>query len=78
MQDQSKAIDEYNGGVIIISHNKEFANAVSQEKWIMEKGNLRKEGESVDKNAAEATKKSKYYIDLARYAANKAILLNNE
>ena len=43
----TKAIEEYNGGVIIISHNKEFANAVSQEKWIMEKGQLRKEGESV-------------------------------
>jgi len=52
----TKAIEEYNGGVIIISHNKEFANAVSQEKWIMEKGNLRKEGESVDKNDAEGAK----------------------
>ena len=46
----TKAIDAFNGGVIIISHNKEFANAVSQEKWIMEKGLLRKEGESIDKN----------------------------
>ena len=45
----TKAIDEFKGGVIIISHNKEFANAVSQEKWIMEKGQLRKEGESVAK-----------------------------
>ena len=47
----TKAIDEFKGGVIIISHNKEFANAVSQEKWIMEKGLLRKEGESVEKNS---------------------------
>jgi len=45
----TKAIETFKGGVIIISHNKEFANAVSQEKWIMEKGHLRKEGESVDK-----------------------------
>ena len=45
----TKAIDEFKGGVIIISHNKEFANAVSQEKWIMEKGQLRKEGESMAK-----------------------------
>jgi len=45
----TKAIDDFKGGVIIISHNKEFANAVSQEKWIMEKGQLRKEGESVAK-----------------------------
>ena len=43
------AINEFKGGVIIISHNKEFANAVSEEKWIMEKGNLRKEGESISK-----------------------------
>ena len=42
------AINDFKGGVII-SHNKEFANAVSQEKWIMEKGNLAKEGESVSK-----------------------------
>merc|ERR1719456_933629 len=43
----TKAIDDYEGGVIIISHNREFANAVSQEKWIMEAGRLRREGESV-------------------------------
>jgi elongation factor 3 len=39
----------FNGGVVIISHNKEFTNAVTQEKWIMEKGRLRKEGESIEK-----------------------------
>merc|ERR1711968_34000 len=39
----TKAIEEFKGGVIIISHDREFANAVSQEKWIMEKGKLRKE-----------------------------------
>ena len=33
----TKAIDDFKGGVIIISHNREFANAVTQEKWIMEK-----------------------------------------
>jgi elongation factor 3 len=42
----TKAIEEYAGGVIIISHNREFANAVSQEHWIMEAGRLRREGES--------------------------------
>jgi len=45
----TNAIHDFNGGVVIISHNKEFTNAVTQEKWIMEKGRLRKEGESVDK-----------------------------
>jgi len=44
------AIQNYKGGVIIISHNREFANAVCQEKWIMEGGMLRKEGESIDKS----------------------------
>ena len=42
----TKAIEEFKGGVVIISHNREFANAVAQEKWIMEKGHLRREGES--------------------------------
>jgi elongation factor 3 len=51
----TKAIEEYEGGVIIISHNREFANAVSQEKWVMEAGRLRREGESIakDDNAAD-------------------------
>merc|ERR1711959_210009 len=45
------AIKEFEGGVIIISHNKEFCNAVATEKWIMQGGRLRQEGESVDKEA---------------------------
>ena len=51
----TNAIHNFNGGVIIISHNKEFTNAVTQEKWIMEKGRLRREGESINNN--EDTKK---------------------
>jgi len=51
----TNAIHDFKGGVIIISHNKEFTNAVTQEKWIMEKGRLRREGESINKN--EDTKK---------------------
>jgi elongation factor 3 len=50
----TKAIEEYEGGVIIISHNREFANAVSQEKWIMEAGRLRREGESIAKEDENA------------------------
>lgn len=45
----TSAIHDFNGGVVIISHNREFTNAVTSEKWIMEKGRLRKEGESVEK-----------------------------
>merc|ERR1711957_48196 len=42
------AIQDYKGGVLIISHNKEFCDGVATEKWIMNKGYLRIEGESVD------------------------------
>merc|ERR1712157_599460 len=42
------AIKDYKGGVLIISHNKEFCDGVATEKWIMQGGRLRIEGESVD------------------------------
>jgi elongation factor 3 len=45
----TSAIHEFKGGVVIISHNREFTNAVTSEKWIMEKGRLRREGESLAK-----------------------------
>merc|ERR1712138_96088 len=38
------AIQEFGGGVIIISHNREIADTVSNEKWVMDKGRLRQEG----------------------------------
>merc|ERR1712167_266773 len=41
------AIKAYKGGVLIISHNKEFCDGVATEKWIMKGGHLRIEGESV-------------------------------
>jgi elongation factor 3 len=41
------AIKDYKGGVLIISHNKEFCDSVATEKWIMKGGYLRIEGESV-------------------------------
>ena len=43
------AIKEYRGGMLIISHIKEFCDGVATEKWIMNKGMLRSEGESVAK-----------------------------
>lgn len=55
----TKAIHEFRGGVIIISHNREFADAVCQEKWVMDKGRLRREGESLGTgDEAEAEKNS--------------------
>merc|ERR1711988_1195095 len=38
------AIKDYQGGVLIISHNKEFCDSVATEKWIMNKDKLRIEG----------------------------------
>merc|ERR1711904_125525 len=48
------ACQDYKGGVLIISHNKEFCDNVATEKWIMKGGYLRIEGESkaVDDEAA--------------------------
>merc|ERR1712025_997946 len=40
------ACKDYKGGVLIISHNKEFCDNVATEKWIMKGGHLRIEGES--------------------------------
>lgn len=60
----TNAIYDYKGGVVIISHNREFTNAIAQEKWIMEKGLLRREGESlaaieeVNKDVFEDTNKT--------------------
>jgi len=42
------AINDYKGGVLIISHNKEFCDSVATEKWIMKGGYLRIEGASVE------------------------------
>merc|ERR1719413_231458 len=39
------ACKHYKGGVLIISHNKEFCDGVAMEKWIMQGGRLRIEGE---------------------------------
>merc|ERR1719189_1904078 len=41
----SLGLKEFGGGVVIISHNMEFAESVCQQKWIMEAGRLREEGE---------------------------------
>merc|ERR1712178_452268 len=44
-------LEAFQGGVVIISHNREFCDKVCTQKWIMEKnqttgaGNLREEGE---------------------------------
>merc|ERR1711967_154485 len=47
------ACKDYKGGVLIISHNREFCDNVATEKWIMQGGRLRIEGESVDTSAEQ-------------------------
>merc|ERR1712127_367459 len=42
------AIKDFKGGVLIISHNKEFCDNVATEKWIMMGGRLRIEGAPVE------------------------------
>merc|ERR1712050_478962 len=49
----SLACNDYQGGVLIISHNKEFCDSVATEKWIMKGGYLRIEGESVETEASK-------------------------
>jgi elongation factor 3 len=48
------AIKDYKGGVLIISHNKEFCENVATERWIMKGGYLRIEGESKADDNEEA------------------------
>merc|ERR1712071_76894 len=52
------AIKDYKGGALIISYNKEFFYHVATEKWIMNKGYLRIEGESVDTSAGDDANKT--------------------
>merc|ERR1719389_441351 len=70
------AIKDYKGGVLIISHNKEFCENVATEKWIMKGGYLRIEGESVE--AAEDDKSGNKVIeDVYDGAGNKIDVKKN-
>merc|ERR1711879_341740 len=65
------AIKDYKGGVLIISHNKEFCDGVATEKWIMKGGYLRIEGESKLDENEEQQDKSKAMEDVYDGAGNK-------
>merc|ERR1712032_1317151 len=47
----SLGLQEFGGGVVIISHNTEFCDAVCTQKWIMDAGRLREEGEILGDDA---------------------------
>merc|ERR1711937_1088109 len=65
------AIKDYKGGVLIISHNKEFCDNVATEKWIMKGGHLRIEGESVENEADKEAAADKKQEDIFDGAGNK-------
>merc|ERR1711934_891937 len=70
------AIKDYKGGVLIISHNKEFCDGVATEKWIMKGGYLRIEGESVEKEEDKETG-NKEQEDVYDAAGNKVDVKKN-
>ncbi|CAM9355688.1 unnamed protein product, partial [Ectocarpus fasciculatus] len=41
----AKAIEEFEGGVVIISHNSEFVSQLCPEEWVMDAGHLTTRGE---------------------------------
>merc|ERR1719333_389422 len=65
------AIKEYKGGVLIISHNKEFCDGVATEKWIMKGGYLRIEGESKEDVSEEQTSGNKEIKEVYDASGNK-------
>lgn len=42
----ASAVEEFEGGVVIISHHNEFVSTICTEEWIMEAGHLTTKGES--------------------------------
>merc|ERR1711904_360487 len=72
------AIKDYKGGVLIISHNKEFCDSVTTEKWIMNKGRLRIEGESKGDDDEVAASGPKEIKDVYDGAGNKIDVKANQ
>merc|ERR1719437_90167 len=70
------AIKDYKGGVLIISHNREFCENVATEKWIMQGGYLRIEGES-KADEAEGTNENTGPDEVYDAAGNKIEVKRN-
>jgi elongation factor 3 len=71
------AIQDYHGGVLIISHNKEFCDNVATEKWIMKGGHLRIEGASVEKEEDKEAASGKALEEVFDGAGNKIDVTKN-
>ncbi|CAN0086830.1 unnamed protein product [Scytosiphon promiscuus] len=52
-------IKEFGGGVIIISHNSEFLNAITTETWLLEEGRLQTIGAAKESELKTSKNKSK-------------------
>merc|ERR1711881_203142 len=65
------AIKDYKGGVLIISHNKEFCDGVATEEWIMKGGYLRIEGESKEDVSEEQASGNKEIKEVYDASGNK-------
>merc|ERR1711870_40532 len=72
------AIKDYKGGVLIISHNKEFCENVATERWIMKGGYLRIEGESKADEKEEEQAANKTQDDVYDASGNKIDVKANQ
>jgi elongation factor 3 len=72
------ACKDYKGGVLIISHNKEFCDNVATEKWIMKGGYLRIEGESKADETKEEGSGNKEVKEVYDGAGNKIDVKANQ
>merc|ERR1711998_577163 len=72
------ACKDYKGGVLIISHNKEFCDNVATEKWIMKGGYLRIEGESKAADDEAGSSGNKEQKEVYDGAGNKIDVKQNE
>jgi elongation factor 3 len=72
------AIKDYKGGVLIISHNKEFCENVATERWIMKGGYLRIEGESKADEKEEEAAGNKQQEDVYDASGNKIDVKANQ
>merc|ERR1719197_2173331 len=72
------ACKDYKGGVLIISHNKEFCDSVATEKWIMKGGYLRIEGESKAEDDEAAGNGNKEQKEVYDGAGNKIDVKQNQ
>jgi ABC-type multidrug transport system ATPase subunit len=64
----SIAIKDFEGGVLLITHNAEFANAICTETWLVENGKLNVSGDSWTKD--EKIKEKEAVTEITDAAGN--------